>query len=83
MNNFISHRFGAERGICAFSGAPRSAIINGVLCQQLSRPPTISRQSVLLSQNGSYPQIPLYIPYKKPVEMNNFISHRFGAERGI
>ena len=48
---------GADDRICAFSGAPRSAIINCRLCRQVYHYPTAVRQSVLLPQNGSHPQI--------------------------
>ena len=41
-----------KRGIRAFSGAPRSAIINGVLCRQAFLLSSTVRQSVLLPQNG-------------------------------
>ena len=44
---------GAGGGILAFSGAPRSDVINVVLCRQFYRNPTTVRQSVLLPQNGS------------------------------
>ena len=44
---------GAGRGILAFSGAPRSDVINVVLCRQFYHNPTAVRQSVLLPQNGS------------------------------
>ena len=44
---------GADDRICAFSGAPRSAIINCRLCRQVYHCPTALRQSVLLPQNGS------------------------------
>ena len=37
----------------AFGGAPRSDVINVVLCRQAFRYPTSARQSVLLPQNGS------------------------------
>ena len=49
---------GAERGIRAFSGAPRSAIINCRLCRQVFGCQNSVRQSVLLPQNGSHPQLP-------------------------
>ena len=46
-------------GILAFSGAPRSAIINCRLCRILCLfYLLIRRQSVLLPQNGSHPLIP-------------------------
>ena len=41
---------------CAFSGAPRSDVINVVLCQRVCRCPSLVGQSILLSQNGSHPQ---------------------------
>ena len=44
---------GAEKRIRAFSGAPRSDVINVVLCRRVYRNPTAARQSVLLPQNGS------------------------------
>ena len=50
--------FGANEGICAFSGAPHSAIINCRLCRQVYRKLSFVRQSVLLPQNGFHPQIP-------------------------
>ena len=50
--------FGRGDGTCAFSGAPRSAIINCRLCRQSTHPLNIIRQSVLLPQNGSHPQVP-------------------------
>ena len=37
----------------AFGGAPRSDVINVVLCRQALRYPAFVRQSVLLLQNGS------------------------------
>ena len=49
---------GADEGICAFSGAPHSAIINCRLCRQVYRKLSFVKQSVLLPQNGSHPQIP-------------------------
>ena len=44
--------FGAERGIRAFSGAPRSAIINGVLCRKhtICGKAFCSRKTALLAQ---------------------------------
>ena len=54
----LSIFYGADEGICAFSGAPRSDVINVVLCHQVYRYLNFARQSVLLPQNGSYPQIP-------------------------
>ena len=50
--------FGRGDGICAFSGAPRSDVINVVLCRQVFHNPSFVRQSVLLPQNGSHPRIP-------------------------
>ena len=41
---------------CAFSSAPRSAIINGVLCLLTHCKSYNKGQSVLLPQNGSHPQ---------------------------
>ena len=53
------HRiFGRGDGILAFSGAPRSDVINVVLCCQIFHYPSFVKQSVLLSQNGSPPRIP-------------------------
>ena len=50
--------FGRGDGIRPFSRAPRSAIINGVLCRLCFCITSLRWQSVLLSQNGSHPQIP-------------------------
>ena len=50
--------FGRGDGICAFSGAPRSDVINVVLCRQVFRNSSFVRQSVLLPQNGSLPRSP-------------------------
>ena len=51
---------------CAFSGAPRSAIINCRLCRQVYLFPKFVRQSVLLPQNGSHPQL----SPRRPVSTN-------------
>ena len=44
-------------GLVPLAGTPRSAIMNGVLCLLNQRISCLVRQSVLLSQNGSHPQI--------------------------
>ena len=49
-------RLGAVDRNCAFSSAPRSAIINCRLCRLFFREKYLHWQSVLLSQNGSHPQ---------------------------
>ena len=54
---FSAFFFGADDKICAFSGAPRPDVINVVLCLQAYHYSFPVRQSVLLSQNGSHPQI--------------------------
>ena len=56
--------FGADEGTCAFSVAPRSDVFNVVLCLLSHLSPNLARQSVLLSQNGSHPQIPSLLGYQ-------------------
>ena len=62
-DTFVSNlcfSFGADEGTRAFSGAPRSDVINVVLCHQAYHYPNPVRQSVLLPQNGSHPRVPSY-----------------------
>ena len=74
---------GAERGIRAFSGAPRSAIINCRLCHQRYRCSSSVGQSILLPQNGSHPQIPLYIRYNKKYRNEKLISVFLAQREGF
>ncbi len=73
--------FGGDKGTCAFSGAPRSAIINCRLCRRPYRKSCVMEQSVLLSQNGSHPQLPLCVRYisKKNTHGRVFF---FGGDKG-
>ena len=79
-----SFLFGAERGILAFSSAPRSDVINVILCRQFYRNPTTVRQSVLLPQNGSHPRIPLNSHKQKNMGITTvipiFLARREGFE---
>ena len=59
----IFARFWCGRQESAFSGAPRSDVINVVLCQRVCRSPSLVGQSILLSQNGSHPQFLSIYPY--------------------
>ena len=67
----------------AFSGAPRSDVINVVLCHQVFLYPSSVRQSVLLSQNGSHPRTPSHTVESKtavpPVVIRLFWSRRRGS----
>ena len=71
-------------GIRTFSGAPRSDVINVVLCRQVCRKSTTARQSILLPQNGSHPRIPL--PFRNTTQKRDAqarIPFLCGAGRGI
>ena len=74
---------GAGRGILAFSGAPRSDVINVVLCRQVFHNPSFVRQSVLLPQNGSHPRSPSQAVESKtavpPMVIRLFWSRRRGS----
>ena len=71
-------------GIRTFSGAPRSDVINVVLCRQVYRKSTTARQSILLPQNGFHPRIPL--PFRNTTQKRDAqarIPFLCGAGRGI
>ena len=53
MNSDVSWIGGGGRS-CAFSGAPRSAIINGILCRQIFRAFSSVWQSVLRIQGNQH-----------------------------
>ncbi len=55
--NLREYRASLNQRIRAFSGAPRSDVINVVLCRRAYHNPAAARQSVLLPQNGSHPRI--------------------------
>ena len=75
--------FGADEGICAFSSAPRFDVINVVLCRKVFPFPKSVRQSVLLPQNGSHPQIPSYIRLIPKNKNTIGVFLFFGADEGI
>jgi len=82
-NQCFSRIFGRGDGIRAFSGAPRSAIINGILCHQVFCNPAVVWQSVLLPQNDSHPRIPSRFRFIKKSVKNQCFSRIFGRGDGI
>ena len=75
--------FGGGGGSCAFSGAPRSAIINGVLCRQffsLSNDSKAKRFALAKRLPPSNPLLSVVYVTKKHPEIGCFF---VGAEKRI
>ena len=74
---------GWGNGTCAFSGAPRPDVINVGLCRQIARFPSFVRQSVLLPQNGSHPQVPLLCRNNKKIQHINDVLYFLVEATGL
>ncbi len=75
--------FGAEKRILAFGGAPRSAIINGVLCRRVFCFNFSRWQSAHLSVRGSTLESSSVFETKNKPSILQWIDGLFGAEKRI